>query len=94
MSEDIECEKEKKKFYKYIKSLIFLIAIYIVLYIAYSLEQNKINEIAIAFDNNQELICDSKIVSKEKGYKYYEKDSNFVTNTDNMFDLSKCRIKE
>jgi hypothetical protein len=94
MSKDIECEKEKKKFYKYVKSFIFLIAVFIVLYIAYSLEKNNMKKIAVAFENNQELICDTKIVSKGKGYKYYEKDSNFITNADNMFDLSKCRIKE
>ncbi len=94
MVEDIECIKEKKKFYKYVNSLIFLVAVFIVLYIAYSLDQNRVNEIVVAFENNQELICDSRIVSKRKGYRYYEKDSNFITNGENIFDLSKCRIKE
>jgi len=94
MVEDIECIKEKKKFYKYVNSLIFLVAVFIVLYIAYSLEQNNMKKIALAFENNQEIICDSKIVSKVKGYKYYEKNSNFITNGENIFDLSKCRIKE
>lgn len=94
MFEDIEYKKEKKKFYKYVKSFIFLVAIFIVLYIAYSLEQNNMKKIALAFENNQEIICDSKIISKEKGYKYYEKDSNFITNGENIFDFSKCRIKE
>ncbi|WP_320035782.1 hypothetical protein [Halarcobacter sp.] len=94
MSEDIECEKEKKKFFKYVKGLIFLIAVYIVLYFTHSIDKNRVDKIAIAFENNQELICDNKVVSSTKGYKYYKKESNLITDGDNIFELSKCLIKE
>lgn len=89
-----ECIEEKKQFYKYIKNLAYLIIVIVLVYVFLQREKSRVGNIVAAFDNKQELICGEKIVSSVKGYKYYKKDSNLITNGDNMYDLAKCIIKE
>jgi hypothetical protein len=46
-----------------------------------------------AFENNIELICYAKIVSKANGYKYDDKRNEYITNGVDIFLLSKCSVK-
>lgn len=88
------CLKEKRVFYKYLWNLLFFIAVIFFIYMENKNSRDSIEKTVEAFNNNQEIICDKKIVSKQKGYNFYEKDNNYIANGENMFLISRCSIKE
>ena len=88
------CLKEKRVFYKYLWNLLFFIAMILLIYISNKNSKDSIEKIVVAFNNNQEIICDKKIVSKQKAYNFYEKENNYITNGENMFLISRCSIRE
>jgi hypothetical protein len=56
-----------------------------------SVDENE--KVKNAFENNIELICYVKIVSKANGYKYDDKRTGYITNGNDIFPLSKCSVK-
>lgn len=94
MEEKNICLEEKRVFYRNIRNLIFFISMILLIYFIQQDSNNKVLKIVEHFNSNQEIICDKKIVSIQKGYNFYEKDNSYITNGENMFLINRCSIKE
>lgn len=94
MEDNNICLEEKRVFYRNIRFLIFYIALILTIYFIQQYSKNKVLKIVAHFNSNKMIICDKKIVSIEKGYSFYEKDKSFITDSENMFLINRCIIKE
>jgi len=68
----------------------------VVMFFIISLQISSINEnknLINAFNDNKELICFSKVVSKSNGYKFDEKKENYVSNGVDIFYINRCGLK-
>lgn len=89
----LKCKKDKKLFFKLFGMFIFSTFIF---YGIYSFQMNEINSednLIKAFNENKELVCFSKIVSKSNGFKFDETRTNFITNGLDIYFISKCNLK-
>lgn len=90
----MECSKEKTLFYKNIIRLTLFSLMVLLVYMERKNTNDKKEEIINAFNSNQEIICDKKIVSKDRSYIFYKDDTKYITNGENMFLLRLCRVKD
>lgn len=84
---------EKKSFLTIIAPIVSAVALIIFII---SLQISSINEnknLIKAFNENKELICFSKVVSKSNGYKFDEKRENYVSNGIDIFNINRCGLK-
>lgn len=89
----LECKKEKKLFFKLFGMYIFSAFIFFIIYSLQMDEINSKNNLIKAFNENSELVCFSKIVSKSNGFKLDEIKTNFLTNGIDIYSISNCRLK-
>lgn len=82
--------EEKSLFKKRVTSLLLAVVLLGIIFI--SCQNNKTNkeELIKVFNNGQELICTNKIVSKNNGWKYHDKNKRFYRN-DNTFLVNICK---
>lgn len=72
------------------------IVIVVFMFFIFAILKNSVDErqrVKNAFENNIELICYAKIVSKANGYRYDDKRTDYITNGIDIFLLSRCYIK-
>jgi hypothetical protein len=85
--------REKRLFYSMLVSIFF--GAFIIAFIIYSQVKanNEKEELIKAFSSNQEIVCSSKVVSLNNGFKFDEKREEFVTNGVDIFHISICSLK-
>lgn len=84
---------EKELFYTMLTPIALAV---VVMFFIISLQISSINEnknLINAFNDNKELICFSKVVSKSNGYKFDEKKENCVSNGVDIFNINRCGLK-
>ncbi|OCL89425.1 hypothetical protein [Arcobacter porcinus] len=93
METEINCNEEKKLFFSYMWTFAFgILFLLLTWWLYYDNELDKKNIVEV-FKNNQELICNNTIASKELGYKFDKKRTHQITNGVNIFTIYKCQIK-
>lgn len=87
---------EKRKFFSYLFRFSFLgVLLNIVLILHYFINK-EIDDSVSAFNNGEELLCYTSttrsqiIVSKQKGFRFEDKDKNTITNDQIVIDLKSC----
>lgn len=92
-NEKVDNFSEKELFYTML-TLIALAAVVMALFIyLQNSSSNDNKELVNAFNDNKELICFSKVVSKSNGYKFDEKKENYVSNGVDIFYINRCGLK-
>lgn len=89
----LKCTKDKKLFFKLLGMFILTTFIFFEIYSFQIDEINSKNNLIKAFNENKELVCFSKIVSKSNGFKFDEIKTNFITNGVDIYFISKCSLK-
>jgi len=88
------CEEKKQYIAKFLKSVLFYIVLFFVFYLIFLNITRIQNNTLKAFNSGEELKCSSfesmKIVSKEKGYYRDTQRSNYITNGDIIYKISRC----
>ena len=91
--ENINEVKEKNLFFSMIGSIVLAVIIFVCIF---TIQRNGVTEkdnLINAFNSNEQLVCSSKIVSLNNGFKFDEKRENYVTNGVDIFLISKCTLK-
>jgi hypothetical protein len=88
-----DCKKEKELFASMLLPIIGTVALMFFVFAILKSSVGENEKVRNAFENNIELICYAKIVSKDNGYKYDDKRDGYITNGVDIFLLSRCDIK-
>lgn len=91
--ENVNEVKEKNLFFSMIRAIVLAVIIFSFIF---TIQRNGIIEkenLINAFNSNEQIVCSSKIVSLNNGFKFDEKRENYVTNGVNIFLISKCTLK-
>jgi hypothetical protein len=88
-----DCKKEKELFASMLLPIIGAVALMFFVFAILKSSVDENEKVKNAFENNIELICYAKIVSKANGYKYDDKRTGYITNGNDIFLLSRCDIK-
>ena len=91
--ESVNEVKEKKLFFSMIRAIVLAVIIFSFIF---TIQRNGIIEkenLINAFNSNEQIVCSSKIVSLNNGFKFDEKRENYVTNGVDIFLISKCTLK-
>ena len=94
--ENKELEKENSERKLFISIFSIIILAIGTFFIVYNWQQSTIKDkedLIEAFKTNKELICFSKVVSISNRYKFDEKRVNYVTDSVNIFLISRCSLK-
>ena len=84
---------EKELFVSMLLPIIITVAFMFLIFAIFKSTVDENEKVKNAFENNIELICYAKIVSKANGYKYDDKRDGYITNGNDIFLLSKCSVK-
>lgn len=91
--ESVNEVKEKNLFFSMIRAIVLAVIIFSFIF---TIQRNGITEkenLINAFNSNEQIVCSSKIVSLNNGFKFDEKRENYVTNGVDIFLISKCTLK-
>lgn len=91
--ENVNEVKEKNLFFSMIRAIVLAVIIFSFIF---TIQRNGIIEkenLINAFNSNEQIVCSSKIVSLNNGFKFDEKRENYVTNGVDIFLISKCTLK-
>ena len=91
--ESVNEVKEKKLFFSMIRAIVLAVIIFSFIF---TIQRNGIIEkenLINAFNSSEQIVCSSKIVSLNNGFKFDEKRENYVTNGVDIFLISKCTLK-
>lgn len=91
--ESVNEVKEKNLFFSMIRAIVLAVIIFSFIF---TIQRNGIIEkenLINAFNSNEQIVCSSKIVSLNNGFKFDEKRENYVTNGVDIFLISKCTLK-
>lgn len=91
--ESVNEVKEKNLFFSMIRAIVLAVIIFLFIF---TIQRNGITEkenLINAFNSNEQIVCSSKIVSLNNGFKFDEKRENYVTNGVDIFLISKCTLK-
>lgn len=91
--ESVNEVKEKNLFFSMIRAIVLAVIIFSFIF---TIQRNGIIEkenLVNAFNSNEQIVCSSKIVSLNNGFKFDEKRENYVTNGVDIFLISKCTLK-
>lgn len=91
MKKNIKYIREKKLFLQIIQRVIFAVIAILIVYFTMRDEKKVINKNIELFENNKELMCKDKIVSKSNGYKLIEDKKYYISNKDEIFNLLYCK---
>jgi hypothetical protein len=90
---DNKCKKDKEIFFFILKRIILASCVILLFFILAKKDEENKNEVINAFKNDNELICNSSIVSIKNGYQFKEDKKFFVSNGVNIFNLKRCNLK-
>ena len=91
--ENVNEVKEKNLFFSMIRAIVLAVIIFSFIF---TIQRNGITEkenLINAFNSNEQIVCSSKIVSLNNGFKFDEKRENYLTNGIDIFLISKCTLK-
>ena len=92
-NEKVDNFSEKELLYTMLTPIVLAaIVMFLFVYLQNS-SSNDNKELVNAFNDNKELICFSKVVSKSNGYKFDEKKENYVSNGVDIFYINRCGLK-
>lgn len=92
MNNELDCIEDKKRFLYLRKKLIIFLVLLTFIFTTYKIQENNKIELLNSFNNNQELICSNKIVSKKLNWEYDEKNKRIFKN-DDTFLIKNCKRK-
>lgn len=87
---------EKKKFFSYLTRFSFLGVLLTIILILQFFIRKELNHTVGAFDSGEELLCfvstsrSQLIVSKQKGFRFENKDKHTITNDEIIINLKSC----
>ena len=92
-NEKVDNFSEKELFYTILTPIVLAaVVMFLFIYLQNS-SNNETKNLINAFNDNKELICFSKVVSKSNGYKFDEKKENYVSNGVDIFYINRCGLK-
>ena len=92
-NEKVDNFSEKELFYTMLTPIaLAAVVMFLFIYLQNS-SSNDNKKLVNAFNDNKELICFSKIVSKSNGYKKKKKRENYVSNGVDIFYINRCGLK-
>lgn len=87
----MDCKKEKSKMIQGLLLLLLFGGFMLWTYKVTQFEKEKLYHTLKSFKDGKTLVCRTKLVSKEKGWKLLNK-SNHITNGDTSYHINMCKV--